>query len=113
MLVVPAVNNGLNGRLRPGHGLPLGPEAIWKEEVVSIGPLPSHGVNKAWVVYVPQREGVVSGARSPPKKCSSRFSKGRSGVFLNVVTICPVSLRLTSPVSLMTVPDTGSSTIRY
>ena len=76
MLVVPAVSDGANGRFCPGQGVPCGPEVIWNDEDVSTGPLPSHGVNEAFVVYVPQRDGVVSGARSPPKKCSSSSSKG-------------------------------------
>src|SRR6202046_4631401 len=78
------------------------------------GPFPSHGVNTAVVVYIPHRVGVANGARSPPKKCSSRFSNGTSGVFLNVVTICPVSgLIDTSPASLIKLPEYGSSATRY
>ena len=50
LLVVPAVNDGLNGRLAPGHGPPFGPEVIWKLEDVLTGALPSHGVNDACVV---------------------------------------------------------------
>jgi hypothetical protein len=89
ILVVPAVNDGANGRLAPGHEVPFGPCSMLKDEDVFTGVLPSHGVNDARVVYVPHRDGVASGARSPPKKCSSRSSKGKSGVFLNVVMIWP------------------------
>ena len=45
MLVVPAVSDGSNGRLAPGHGRPFGPEVIWKDEDVLTGP-----------VAVPRRE---------------------------------------------------------
>src|SRR5487761_1195254 len=104
--VAPPVSDGSNGRLAPGPGPPPGPCSILNEDSEVTGPLPSHGVNTAVVVYVPQRDGVLNGARSPPKKCSSRFSNGSSGVFLNVVTICPVSgFSDTSPASLMRVPE--------
>ena len=106
MFVAPAFTDGLNGRLAPGHGPPPGPCSILNDDSEVTGPLPSHGVNTAVVVYVPQRDGVASGARSPPKKCSSRFSNGRSGVFLNVVTICPVcGFSDTSPASLIKLPE--------
>ena len=108
MFVAPAFTVGLNGRVAPGHGPPPGPWSMLNDDSEVTGPLPSHGVKTAVVVYVPHRVGVASGARSPPKKCSSRFSNGRSGVFLNVVTICPVcGFNDTSPASLIKLPEYG------
>src|SRR3982074_806310 len=69
--VEPPVNVGLNGRCAPGQGVPCGPCSILNDDVLVTGALPLHGVNTAVVVYVPQRDGAVSGARSPPKKGSS------------------------------------------
>src|ERR1700689_3030074 len=57
--VAPPVNDGLNGRLAPGHGLPsgslrvFGPLVISNVELASLGSLPDHGVNDALVVYAP------------------------------------------------------------
>src|ERR1700727_604689 len=114
MFVAPAFTVGLNGSVAPGHEPPPGPCSILNDDSEVTGPLPSHGVKTAVVVYVPHRDGVDNGARSPPKKCSSRFSNGTSGVFLNVVTICPVSgFSDTSPASLITLPEKGSSATIY
>ena len=67
LLVVPAVNDGLKP---PPH-----PLVIWKLSAgVAGGPEPGadHGVSDVPVVYVPHAEGVVSGARGPPNRCSFR-----------------------------------------
>jgi hypothetical protein len=85
MLVVPAVNDGLNGS-GLWHGLPFGPETILNVELESTGSVPVHGAIDAVVVYAPHRAGVLNGARLPPKKCSSNVSNGSCGVFLNVET---------------------------
>ena len=50
MFVIPAVNDGLNGRLEPGQGLPCGPLVMSNVEVLSTGAFPDHGVNTAVVV---------------------------------------------------------------
>ena len=114
LLVVPPVKDGTNGNAAPGHGLPFGPEVTSKPEELPIGALPDHGVNDALVVYVPQCDGVVSGARSPPKKCTSRFSNGTCGVFANVEVICPVlGFSETLPGSLTSTPEIGSSARMY
>src|SRR6185312_9970345 len=50
MLVVPAVSDGENGRLAPGHGLPLGPDVTSKLDDGCAASVPVHGVNDAVVV---------------------------------------------------------------
>src|SRR6185437_5067793 len=113
MLVVPAVNDGLKGS-GAEHGLPFGPETTSNVELESLGSLPDHGTIAAVVVYPPHNAGVDSGAREPPKKWSFRSSNGSCGVFLNVVTSCPVTgSGLTSPASFTSTPDTGSCATRY
>src|ERR1700727_563551 len=80
MLVVPAVSVGANGRLAPGHDVPCGPDVTSYVEdaetvcVASSNASAVQGTNAAFVVYAPQRDGEASGARSPPKKCSSGSS---------------------------------------
>src|SRR5580693_403336 len=113
MFVVPAVNDGLNGR-GLAQGLPLGPELTSNVEEDGTGGLPDHGAIDALVVYAPHDAGVANGARLPPKKCSSRSSKGSCGVFLNVETSCPVTgSGCTSPASLIKIPDLGASATMY
>src|SRR6185312_781092 len=113
MFVAPAVNVGLNGN-GFAHGLPFGPEMILNVEPESTGSSPDHGAIEALVVYDPHNEGVPSGARSPPKKCSSNISNGSCGVFLNVETNWPVTRSgLTSPASFTSEPEIGSSATTY
>src|ERR1700727_1969638 len=114
MLVVPAVSVGANGRLAPGHDVPCGPDVTSYVEdaetvcVASSNASAVQGTNAAFVVYAPQRDGEASGARSPPKKCSSASSKAACGLSSNLATSCPVSLNSTWPASFTTTPDSGS-----
>src|SRR5580693_1639289 len=113
MFVVPAVNDGLNGR-GLAQGLPLGPELTSNVEEDGTGGLPDHGAIEALVVYAPHNAGVANGARSPPKKCSSKSSNGSCGVFSNVETNWPViGSGWTSPASLIKIPDFGASATIY
>src|SRR5580692_6786029 len=83
-------------------------------EVGSAGALPDQGAIVAAVVYEPQAAGVANGALDPPKKCRFRSSNGSCGVSLKTATSCPVTASgFTSPATLTSVPDTGSSATRY
>jgi hypothetical protein len=75
LLVVPAVKDGENGR-GLSHGLPFGPAVTLNVDEESTVPLAVHGSIEATVVYGPHKAGVLNGARSPPKKCSSKSSNG-------------------------------------
>src|ERR1700743_1615386 len=70
MLVVPAVNDGENGKLGSGQGDPFGPLVTSNVEEAFTLSAPDHGAYVALVLYAPHRAGLASGARSPPKKCS-------------------------------------------
>ncbi len=72
LLSVPARNPGENFG---GHGLPLAFSATAKLLSVETT-LPFQPVNSAWVVYVPQRFGIVSAARPPPKNSTWSLSNG-------------------------------------
>src|SRR6202035_2788076 len=78
MLVVPAVSEGLKGS-GLWHALPFGPVLTLNVDEDSVVPFSAHGVNVPVVVYEPHNAGVLNGARSPPKKCSSTSSKGTCG----------------------------------
>src|SRR6185312_11939628 len=111
-LEVPAVSVGENGNGLE-HALPLGPEVMSNVEDGVTGAPPDHGEIDATVVYEPHGPGVLNGARSPPKKCSFRSSKGSCGVSLKVETSCPVTgSGFTSPATLTSTPETGSLATR-
>ncbi len=119
VLAEPAVKDGVNGG-GFGHGVPPGPEVIWKGleagTVTASGfaRLPDQGVNDARVSsYVPHDGGVVSDARGPPKSSSFSSSNDASGVFANVDSIWPVGPTLTSPASLTSTFETGSCATMY
>src|SRR5580704_18372316 len=113
ILEVPTVRVGLNGS-GSLHALPFGPLVTSNVELESTAPVSVHGSTAAVVVYAPHFDGVASGARSPPKKCSSKVSNGSWGVFLNVETSCPVTgFGTTSPATFTRTPEIGSSTYTY
>src|ERR1700722_1898913 len=113
ILVVPAVSDGLNGS-GLAQGRPPGPEITRNVEDGDAGGVPDHGAIELVVGYEPHEDGVANGARSPPKKCSSKSSKGTWGVSLHVATSCPVTgSGTTSPATFTSVPDTGSWATTY
>src|ERR1700683_1853934 len=119
--VLPDSSEALNGNEEPGQEPPPAPEVIANWPWEDTGSLPDHGANDAFVVYVPQCAGVASGARSPPKKCSSASSKGSCGWLANVERICPGARPVTpgsppsstEPGSLTRMPASLSSATRY
>src|ERR1019366_2383020 len=123
---LPAVKDGLNGRL-PGHAPPAPFQSTLNDDdgvasgVPAIASVPErpprpgvlHGVRSVVVVNVPQLCGFANGALAPPLNVSSSSLKGSWGCCVNVACKRPVTgFADTWPASLTITPRSAERTCR-